>query len=30
MQLNDGIAQEKMTQKVMHTVELLARSYQNA
>lgn len=30
MQLNDGMAQEKMTQKVMHTVELLAQSYRNA
>lgn len=30
MQLNDGIIQEKMTQKVLHTVELLAESYQNA
>lgn len=30
MQLNDGIAQEKMSQKVLHTAELLAQSYRNA
>lgn len=30
MQLNDGIAQEEMPQKVLHTAELLAKSYQNA
>jgi glycolate oxidase iron-sulfur subunit len=30
MQLNDGISQEKMPQKVLHTAELLAQAYQNA
>ncbi|WP_031515629.1 (Fe-S)-binding protein [Desulfofalx alkaliphila] len=29
MQLTDGLTQEKMTQSVMHTVELLAESYRN-
>lgn len=30
MQLGDGIAQENMPQKLMHTVELLAKSYRNS
>lgn len=30
MQLNDGISQEKMPQKVLHSAELLAQAYQNA
>lgn len=29
MQLSDGVAQENMPQKLMHTVELLAKSYHN-
>jgi glycolate oxidase iron-sulfur subunit len=30
MQLGDGVAQENMPQKLIHTVELLAKSYQNS
>lgn len=30
MQLSDGLAQEKMSQQVLHTVEVLQQSYQNS